>query len=137
MRLCWRRTASCRSGTAAIEMALIAPVFFAFLFGMLDVGWFFASQMMLDWATTKGARYAAVNSSSATASSIASLVKQDATPIISSCTTTCNVSVSFSPANQVGGTVTITSTYSWSPLSTVTGPLAQTLTSTITMPIVN
>jgi Flp pilus assembly protein TadG len=47
-------------GTNAIEFALIAPVLFAILFGVVDYGWYFGQQVVLDRAVRAGARSASV-----------------------------------------------------------------------------
>jgi Flp pilus assembly protein TadG len=49
-----------RRGTNAIEFALIAPALFAILFGVVDYGWYFGQQILLDRAVRAGARSGSV-----------------------------------------------------------------------------
>lgn len=133
----WRPLLRCRRGTTAVEFALAAPAFLYFLFGTLDTGWLFASQMTLDWATAAGARYAAVNSSTASSTSIATLIRNDAGALIPNCATACQVSVSYSPSNKVGAVLTITTTLNWSPLSGLTLLQSQQLSATTQISVLN
>jgi Flp pilus assembly protein TadG len=47
-----------RDGSAAVEMALISPVFFALMFGAYDLGNYFMSEHLVVQAVRDGARYA-------------------------------------------------------------------------------
>lgn len=49
-----------RRGTEAIEFALILPVAIALIAGMVDYGWFFSQQMLLQDAVRHGARVGSV-----------------------------------------------------------------------------
>lgn len=44
------------SGSAAVEFALIAPIFFGLAFSILEVGWFYFINSQVDAATTEAAR---------------------------------------------------------------------------------
>jgi len=45
-----------RRGSRAVEFALILPVLLAFLFGIMDYGWFFNQQIAMSSAVRDGAR---------------------------------------------------------------------------------
>lgn len=45
-----------RSGTSAVEFAIIAPVLFALLFGVLELGWALHCNQSVDWAVQNAAR---------------------------------------------------------------------------------
>jgi len=56
-----RYCASRRSrGASAVEFALIMPVFFLLLFGIVDFGWYFFNQHTIQYATREGTRLALV-----------------------------------------------------------------------------
>lgn len=57
-RLTWagRRYAADKRGAAAIEFAIVAPVFLAFMFSIFEVGWFYFVNSMVDAAATNAAR---------------------------------------------------------------------------------
>jgi len=56
-----RNCASRRSrGASAVEFALIMPLFFLLLFGIVDFGWYFFNQHTIQFATREGTRLALV-----------------------------------------------------------------------------
>ena len=50
-------------GASAVEFALIMPLFFLLLFGIVDFGWYFFNQHTIQYATREGARLALVGRS--------------------------------------------------------------------------
>jgi len=58
-------------GQAMVESALVIPLFILILCGILDFGWIFSNQLMVNNCSREGARYAVVRSSE---SNLASLV---------------------------------------------------------------
>jgi Flp pilus assembly protein TadG len=50
-------------GSSAVEFALILPAFFSFIFGCIEFGMIMWGRLSLEYATSKAARYAYVNSS--------------------------------------------------------------------------
>ncbi len=66
----WRRD---RRGVAAVEFAMVAPIFCAMLAAAVDFGGVLHTKFELDSAVSAGANYAMVNASEATASSGATL----------------------------------------------------------------
>jgi len=55
-----------QSGQAMVEFALVAPIFFFLLFGIIEGGRFIFYYEMLNSATREGARYAIVHGSNST-----------------------------------------------------------------------
>jgi len=53
-----QRAIACRRGSAAVEMALITPVFLILAFGAVDLGNYFLSEHAVAKAVRDGARYA-------------------------------------------------------------------------------
>ncbi len=50
------------SGQAMVEAALVIPIFIVILCGILDFGWIFSNQLMVNNCSREGARYAIVRS---------------------------------------------------------------------------
>jgi hypothetical protein len=48
-----------QSGGAAVEFALVMPIFVAVMFGMIDYGWYFYQKFTLAAAIREGVRYGA------------------------------------------------------------------------------
>jgi Flp pilus assembly protein TadG len=66
---CLRRVAvavACRSGSAAVEMAIVLPVVMLFLFGLTEFGRAIWTQATLDYAVESAARCAAISATCAT-----------------------------------------------------------------------
>lgn len=57
----WRK----RRGQSLVEAAFVLPLFILILAGILDFGWILANQLMVNNGSRDGARYAIVNSDSA------------------------------------------------------------------------
>jgi len=56
-----RNCASRRTrGASAVEFALVMPLFFLLLFGIVDFGWYFFNQHTIQYATREGTRLALV-----------------------------------------------------------------------------
>lgn len=54
-------------GQAVVELALILPILIMILCGIIDFGWIFTNQNIIDNASREGARYAIVHSTDAAA----------------------------------------------------------------------
>lgn len=81
----WRRGLGAlwrsRAGLAAIEFALIMPVFLILLVGAVDMGLMLFEDYKLDQAVAAGAEYAAVNPSNVNSTNGASLASSIATTV--------------------------------------------------------
>lgn len=61
-----KRTSQCRSGAALVEMAFVLPVFFLFLFGILEFSRLIFVKQVMTNAAREGCRYAVANVTSPT-----------------------------------------------------------------------
>ena len=61
-----RQNAHLENGQALVELAVSLPVLLLLLFGIMEFGWYFYNQMSIENGSREGARYAIVNSESAT-----------------------------------------------------------------------
>ena len=64
-----------RQGAAAVEFAIVAPVFFLMVFGMIEFGRAIMVQQVLTNASREGARVAVLDSTTPTASLVANTVE--------------------------------------------------------------
>lgn len=102
-----------RSGSAALEFALTAPiVLFSFL-AVFELYRLVAAQRALDFAVTRVLREASVTSASGTTSSIQSAVADLVGQLVTGALPT--TTVSFSPVYAPGDTLTISASLSWTP----------------------
>lgn len=112
-RVCFRKTGRCRRrGAAAVEMALVAPIALALIFGIMQVGYAFMVQQMLQDSARKGCRAAILPSSSN--ASVTTAVNNVLAPMnLTGATTTVTVNGTVadvstaSYGDQVSVTVTI------------------------------
>jgi len=124
-----RRAASRKatSGQALAEFALIAPLFFLILFGIIEGGRFIFYYEVLNNATREGARYAIVNGANTigcstgpsapgttscdpTGADVIRVVRSNAFGIPPA---SVSVTPTWAPDNGRGSTVTIGATYSY------------------------
>jgi Flp pilus assembly protein TadG len=108
-----------RQGVAAVEFALVAPLFFLLVFGMIEFGRAIMVQQILTNASREGARLAVLDSTTPTASTVTSKVNtylQNAG--ISGAAVTIDPTEPTSAANGDPVTVTVQVSYnnvSWLP----------------------
>jgi len=57
-----KRISKKEKGQAMVEAALVIPIFILILCGILDFGWIFSNQLMINNCSREGARYAVVRS---------------------------------------------------------------------------
>lgn len=128
----------CRRGVAGIETAMVLTTFFALLFGMFDLSRMVGWQHVLDRSVLTAVRYAAVNSSSATTSSITAAFTTAATPLLGAATAgQAKVTVTFTPSYATGNAVTVSARLAWAPATGLTQFIALTLTSSATMTVLH
>jgi Flp pilus assembly protein TadG len=123
------------AGTTAAEFAIATGVVLVLVFATFDIGRLFAAQHALDFGVEKAVRYAVVNSTTATSATIKSKLVTAITPAIGATQAAAAiVSVTFSPSEKIGGTVTVTASLAWTAsaagdfMPAVTLNSAQTLT---------
>lgn len=131
-----KRLASERRATTALEVAICLPVLLLLIFAFIEFGRLLVMQHSMEWTTIRTLRYAAVHSSASGAAddvpSLVTLWTATMPPVVAG---TCTVTPSFSPANTVGGTITIATSCPWTPLTTMLGLNPITVASTLSAPI--
>jgi Flp pilus assembly protein TadG len=137
MSMALRRFIVDRRGVASVEFAAVALVFFMMLFAIIELGRLAAAQSALSYAADVAARYAAVHGADsatpATTTTIAAEFAAAAAPILGSGAPT--PTVTFSPDNNPGSTVTVSASYAWAPLSMGSDFASVTLSSQSTLVI--
>ena len=78
-----RRLTRCRRGAAAVEFALVAPIFFTMLYGLFEAGRFYWYKNSLDYAVAEAARQAGI----------------DAALTVNDLTTAVEANLQFNPQN--------------------------------------
>lgn len=116
-----RRCRRKRRGAAAVEFALVAPIFFLMVFGMIEFGRIIMVQQVLTNASREGARLAVLDSQTPTATQVRNAVTtylQNAG--ISGATVTINPTEPTTAGYGAPVTVTVqipASNVSWLPMS--------------------
>ncbi len=101
-----------RRGLAALEFASVVPMLLITVMGILALNDLVASRRALDFGIERALRYAAVQSSGATVSTVKAAFQTAAGSISNSVSTTSTVTVT--PATfKPGDTVQVSVTYSW------------------------
>ncbi len=137
-------------GQALVEFALVAIVFFIFVFGMIDAGRAVWNYNTLAQATREGTRYAIVHGSDSTAPSgpgsetytppdSDTMVTQQVEKFGGGLNTSRLTVRSEWPdgTNIAGNQVTVTSEYEFEPIFNFLGLVSFTMTSSSTMEITN
>jgi Flp pilus assembly protein TadG len=107
-----------RHGTTAVEFAVCLSVLLMLVFTVIDVGLLYLAQQTLNFGVEAATRYAVVNSASANSTSVTSRFVTAATPGLGAAKAAqCVVAVSFAPASQPGGSVTVQASLTWHPLT--------------------
>ncbi len=103
-----------RSGAALVEFGLLATIFITLSFAVIDFGRMMWLNNTVEHVAAEGARYAAVRgsnkSSPVSASDVTTYVQDRATGIPAA---DMNISVTWSPSNNPGGSVTVVVTYDY------------------------
>jgi Flp pilus assembly protein TadG len=130
-RLCRRN----RRGSAVVEFAIVAPVFFAFTLGMIEVGRAVMVQQILTTASREGARQAVLDG--ATEGAVTTFITNYLT---TAATTAAGTTVAFSPSVPTAagytGPVTVTVSLPFNQVSWSPSPIflnGATLTASTTM----
>lgn len=130
-----RRIAS-RRGTTAVEFAVASSVLLMLMFTAIDLGLLYLAQQALNDGVAQAIRYAVVNSSDSSSASIASQFDTAATPALGATRATqTQVTVTFSPSNTIGGSVTVQASLAWHPFIDFDFMPSVTLTSADTLVI--
>jgi Flp pilus assembly protein TadG len=125
-----------RRGVAIPEFAVAIGVVLTLIFAILDLGLLLAARHALDYGVEKAVRYAVVNSAGATPTSIAGVFTGAVTPMLgASGAANCKVTVSYASGNAPGGTVAVTVSFPWQPVTSLDFLPAITLTASQTLTI--
>ncbi len=102
------------SGAAVIEFGILASIFITLSFAIIDFGRMMWLNNTVEHVATEGARYAAVRgsnkSSPVDADQVTTYVQDRATGIPAA---DMNISVTWAPNNNPGGSVTVLVTYNY------------------------
>jgi Flp pilus assembly protein TadG len=124
-----------RQGAAVVEFAIVAPVFFLLVFGMIEYGRMVMVQQVITNASREGARVGVLDGS--TSSNVTTAVNNYLTAAkISTSSTTTTVSPNPPSNAGYGGAVTVTVSIPFSAVSWLPSPLylgGKTLSATSTM----
>jgi hypothetical protein len=126
------------AGQAMVEFALVAPIFFLILFGIVEAGRFMLYYQALNNATREGARYAIVNGANTLGcpsgpnlthpeaecdregALVIARVRAAAFGVLGG--PTLAVAPDWDPDNSRGSTVTVEASYTYSPLIPIPFP---------------
>jgi Flp pilus assembly protein TadG len=110
MRSCGdlRCVGSDERGGAALEMALVLPVFFIFLFGLMSFAIVLFGYGNATFASRAGARFASLHSSTSLSPCTAASVQSFVTPFLWAAPTSgTTITTVWNPTNTVGSTVKV------------------------------
>jgi len=109
-----------REGQAAVELAIVLPLLILILCGIVDFGWMFTNQNIIDHCAREGARYGIIHAADSGASTaIINYTKSLAPTNIASCLV---ITVTFTnPTSPRLGDVVVVVTGSIKALTPITG----------------
>ena len=126
------------SGAAAVEFALVSTAFLTMLFGVMEVARYVADRQDLMSAVHTTGRYAIVHgSASSSPATTTSLKQMIANSLFLIKSTSVTTGASFSPNNNPGSKVTITASYTWTPLVPLLHLPSATISATSVATILN
>lgn len=133
------RVRSRERGAAIVEAAMLLPIIFTMLLGIVDASRAVTSKMMLAYAVTVGARAATANANTTTNVQNAVIAAAPMLALTSSNIPTGNITTSAASwsARTSGSTVTVKATYAYAPINpllTKIGSRTWSYTSTISIP---
>jgi Flp pilus assembly protein TadG len=104
-------------GAAGVEFALISLFYMTILLGLMEVARYVADSQDLMSAVHATGRYAIVHgSSSSSPASVATLEQMVGAKLVIINAASITANASFSPNNSPGNKVTISASYTWTPL---------------------
>jgi Flp pilus assembly protein TadG len=98
------------SGASAVEFALLMPVFFAILFGIISYGWMLSFRQSISQAASEGARAIAVAPSGSTTTKTDAITAIN--KVLGSYNVTCTSTGTLTHNGDTVGTCTVPSTTS-------------------------
>jgi Flp pilus assembly protein TadG len=129
------------SGVAAVEFALILPLLMMIVFGIINYGILLYDQAVITNAAREGARWGAINTSSAISCSGTATGSADPCQVANSYTQANLITFGSSTtststatgAGTSGSTVTVTVSYTFTQIGWIIGSASNALTSTAVM----
>ena len=113
-----------RGAVASIDVAVAIATTILLVAAILDLGNLLAAQHSLNFGVVKAARYAAVNSTTASPTSIKAAFTAAVTQSLGAAgAAKCSVLISYPTTNAVGNTIIVSATYGWAPASLIDGLL--------------
>lgn len=112
------------SGQSAVEMALTLPLLLLLIFGMLEMGWFASTRLVLDNITREGVRSGIIaTSTTANTQDVIDRINEMKPAYM---TNTLNITVTYSnPSSFRDGDITVVTTYNLAPLTPLTAFLTE------------
>ena len=112
------------NGQAVVELAITLPILLMILCGIIDFGWFFANQNVINHCSREGARYAVVNTiDNNSADDVADFIRSLAPSYLSD---SLDIIVTYSnPAEPRLGDVTVEVNGAFSVLTPIAGVITK------------
>ncbi len=139
-------------GAVGVEFAIGGMMMLMIVFVIFDIGLIFLDQCGLDYGASVAARWGAVNSASASVSTVLAQFQTAARAVIGNASSACGgyasaaavptgkscyIVVTFPNGATVGSLITVQAYYTWSPVAVLDGFKATTLQSTVSFTIEN
>lgn len=130
------RRKSVRHGATAVEAAVVLPVLFLFVFGLIVGGLGAFRNNQVGMLAREGSRWAAVHGSAYQTDAGQPVTAEDVynnaikPMVVGLDTSKLTYSVTYSPDNKPGSSVTVTVNYRWYPEVYLAGPFVLTCSST-------
>lgn len=90
------------AGSAMVEAAVVMPVLILFIFGLIQYGLIFATQLSLEHAALVGARHATLYNPNTTTQEVENVVRSVSMPFIDQNAMTVNVNLNYSNGTVSG-----------------------------------
>jgi Flp pilus assembly protein TadG len=103
-------------GQGIVEFALVIPIVFALIFGVLELGWLLYNNHTLSNSTREGARYAMVNGDRSENTNAVSEVEAIVSEYASGLSGPVSTTVSPNPIGEPGTEVTVSTTFQYEPI---------------------
>ena len=126
----WAGLAGEEAGAAALEMAIVLPVFFLLLFGLISFSLMLVGYGSATYASRSAARYASLHSSTSLAPASGATIQSYVLPLlIATPTSGATVTSTYAPSNTVGGTINVSVSVTYPMLIPFTSTPAVTIIS--------
>lgn len=127
------RFAHDRRGVAAVEFALVAPIFLLIIAGIIVFGFYFAIQVAVTEAASEGARLSVAGLTAAERSSLANQAAASVLNTYQPMLSASSATITAGPSTSNAALYTVTVSYPFTNLLPVLVPLSATPTATVTV----